>query len=362
MPQKSQPMAHSGSWQASAVVMLAMLLGGAILIPNSSAHTKTTAVTWAGDVAPILTTRCVGCHGGGGASHVRLDTYADAKLHARSIREEVLAGRMPPWPAARGFGDFSNDRSLSPTELELLVAWSDGDTPIGIAAPSAQASTPRVRPDLEVQLPAPLIDHALRGRVEVAVGNRTAAWVSGWSLRPISAADVQRVQISVVGGEPLGSWVPGDPFVSFPRGVAERLPAQARVAIDYQFRKTAATRGPEAVLELAIRRTVQHPLRHRLLSCGASTIPMNTNALAVTPVAGGAGDWLEVVANPPDGRVIPLVAIREFDPSYPLTYRFRNPVTLPHGTVVHVRASSPDCHADLEVTVPTTAVEGARPQ
>ena len=33
---------------------------------------------------------------------------------------------MPPWPADPHFGKFSNDRSLSREEIDMLVAWADG--------------------------------------------------------------------------------------------------------------------------------------------------------------------------------------------------------------------------------------------
>jgi hypothetical protein len=36
---------------------------------------------------------------------------------------------MPKWNAARGYGDFANDPSLSPFEIALVTAWVDGGAP-----------------------------------------------------------------------------------------------------------------------------------------------------------------------------------------------------------------------------------------
>ena len=36
---------------------------------------------------------------------------------------------MPKWAAARGYGDFANDPSLSPFEIALVTAWVDGGAP-----------------------------------------------------------------------------------------------------------------------------------------------------------------------------------------------------------------------------------------
>ena len=59
------------------------------------------------------------------------------------MREEVLEGRMPPWPAARVWRNSATICSLSPIELELLTAWADGNTPLGgVAEPHAVSFPP----------------------------------------------------------------------------------------------------------------------------------------------------------------------------------------------------------------------------
>ena len=97
---------------------------------SSAAHNRISQVTWTTDVEPIMKARCLGCHTPGGFGPMSLETYQEARTWAKAIREEVLERRMPPWPAARGFGEFINDRSLTPLEIELLTAWADGATPI----------------------------------------------------------------------------------------------------------------------------------------------------------------------------------------------------------------------------------------
>jgi hypothetical protein len=94
-------------------------------------------VTWTGDVSRIVQARCVRCHADGGRGPMSLATYEDAKPWARAMREEVLARRMPKWHAARGYGDFKNDPSLSAFEIALVAAWADGGAPRGPDAPPA---------------------------------------------------------------------------------------------------------------------------------------------------------------------------------------------------------------------------------
>jgi hypothetical protein len=83
------------------------------------------AVTWNGDIRRLVEARCVACHVDGGRGPMSLATYEAARPWARAIREEVLSRRMPKWHAARGYGQFANDRSLTPFEIALIVAWVD---------------------------------------------------------------------------------------------------------------------------------------------------------------------------------------------------------------------------------------------
>ena len=94
------------------------------------AHDRiTTRVTWAREIAPIFAARCMDCHRSGGRSTIALETYQQARPWAVAIKEEVLARRMPIWNAARGYGEFANDPSLSPFEIALIAAWVDGGAP-----------------------------------------------------------------------------------------------------------------------------------------------------------------------------------------------------------------------------------------
>lgn len=104
----------------------------------------TTKVSWTRDVAPLVAARCVSCHKPDGRGPMTLVTYEDARPWAKAIKEEVLTRRMPKWHAARGYGDFANDPSLSPFEIAMLVAWADGGAPRDPPknAPAGPAATP----------------------------------------------------------------------------------------------------------------------------------------------------------------------------------------------------------------------------
>src|SRR5262249_31566544 len=91
----------------------------------------TTSVTFTREIRAILAAHCTNCHGPGGSAPMPLVTYDDVLPWARAIKEQALTRRMPVWHAARGFGMFGNDPTLSPFEMALLVAWVDGGRPAG---------------------------------------------------------------------------------------------------------------------------------------------------------------------------------------------------------------------------------------
>ncbi len=53
-------------------------------------------------------------------------TYLDAQPRANEMKDAVLARRMPPWGAVKGFGNFRNDQSLTQEQIELVTKWVDG--------------------------------------------------------------------------------------------------------------------------------------------------------------------------------------------------------------------------------------------
>jgi hypothetical protein len=126
-----------------------MLLGS----PGAAHDPPRTTVTWFGDIARLVQARCTRCHAPDGKGPMSLVTYEDARPWARAMREEVLARRMPKWHAARGYGEFANDPTLSPFDIALIVAWVDGGAvrgdpsktpaqtrPMERAAPAASAA------------------------------------------------------------------------------------------------------------------------------------------------------------------------------------------------------------------------------
>ena len=103
----------------------------ALLIWGPMAALAAGAPTFSKEVAPILYKNCVSCHRPGEIAPMSLLTYEQARPWAKSIREKVASGQMPPWHASQPHGTFANDRRLTDQEKNTLIAWVDAGAPQG---------------------------------------------------------------------------------------------------------------------------------------------------------------------------------------------------------------------------------------
>ncbi|MCB9744782.1 MAG: hypothetical protein H6740_19465 [Alphaproteobacteria bacterium] len=87
--------------------------------------------TWSEHVAPIVTSRCVGCHAEGGIGPMPLETYAQVSAAADWVADAVVDRRMPPGQPSTECGDFIGDPSLDPEDIETIARWAEGGAPEG---------------------------------------------------------------------------------------------------------------------------------------------------------------------------------------------------------------------------------------
>jgi hypothetical protein len=80
-------------------------------------------ISYATEVAPILQKSCVSCHSPGNIGPFAMSSYEKVKSRADTIREVLLAKRMPPWHADPHYGTFVNQRSLSPEQAQIIERW-----------------------------------------------------------------------------------------------------------------------------------------------------------------------------------------------------------------------------------------------
>jgi hypothetical protein len=146
--------------------------GALLALLLASAPSAAQEVTFTKDVAPILQRSCQACHRPGSIAPMSLLTYEDARPWSKAIRAQVAKRAMPPWFIDKNVGiqHFTDDRSLSDRDIELIVKWIDAGSPRGNPAdlPPPRTFSDNLyewtlarqlerQPDLVVPIPEPFV-------------------------------------------------------------------------------------------------------------------------------------------------------------------------------------------------------------
>jgi hypothetical protein len=274
-----------------------------------------------------------------------LTTVEEIRPWARAIREQVLTRRMPKWHAARGYGAFLNEATLTPYEQALLIGWLDAGmpegTPRGIAASRPAAGLAAASTDEA----AVQVFIAPRGDLGRTSSSRDV-WITGWSFAPgdplITAAVVS------VDGVSIAAWVAGDRVARLPSGVAFR--SGTRIRVDVRRRPPARDEHPfvprrSALTLLTTTRAPTTRAWTEQVACGALRNGPPADLLAARPLLDRAEARLWVSRSGAPAAIVGW--FRDFDPLYPRTYWLTRPIEM--GPDARLVGDGP-CRVELTLT------------
>ncbi|MGH9258252.1 MAG: heavy metal-binding domain-containing protein [Vicinamibacterales bacterium] len=328
-----------------------------------SHNPTTTTVLFNREIVALLQNKCLQCHGDGRMA-MSLATYADARPWAVAIKEEVLARRMPPWPAEAGYGGFANDIGLTTREMDFLLSWVEGGAPEGADDPPPfidhsghwMLGEPQATVVARQGVVVNANSAAQFTRIVLDPGLDREAWIRAVDFKPGDPRVARAAFFTVVEtGEYLGGWTPWHSSTELPAGVAFRLPARARIAVDVLYRGidervvdtprlalyVAAERPLRRASTALLRASAPRPVSSRggsseagLRLTGRLALPTATTLFALRPQVQDGGTSLEVTAVRPDGSRDVLLRVRRFRSEWQAPFVFRQPVALPAGSVL----------------------------
>ncbi|MGB9512137.1 MAG: cytochrome c, partial [Candidatus Acidiferrum sp.] len=212
------------SWR---VLLLAIpiLLGVQVFVTSGNSGQGEQTPTFYRNVLPILQGHCQVCHRAGGIAPMPFETFEQTRRFAAAIEVATQNRAMPPWFAVKGIGKFSNDPSLSDTQIAALAAWAKIGAPAGN---SADAPPPRKwsgrwtipEPDLTVPMaqgvPIPA-DGEVDYTYEIVPTNfKEGHWVQGSEILPGMPENVHHAVVYV--RPPESHWLRhatiGQPFTA----------------------------------------------------------------------------------------------------------------------------------------------------
>jgi peroxiredoxin len=365
-----------GVSQAARVRPTAPEVIAALKDKESTEPTKVGPVTYASDIAPIVQNRCQSCHRPGEVGPFPLSTYDDARKHAAMIREVVDNRRMPPWHADPRHGHFSNDRSLSPRERAVLLAWVDQDAPLGDVA---KLPPPRTfpdgwtigTPDVVFTIPEPVTVPA-QGTVEyvhvrVPTRFKDDVWVQAAEARPGNRGVVHHIIVYVddhawLGGRGrerkadshLCGYAPGDMPSVYPEGSAKKVAAGSDLIFQIHYTPTGTMTTDRSKVGLVFAKA---PVKHRAHTLGIAqpkfeipagaeahevrssfTVPKDAHLLSFMPHMHLRGKDFRYEATFPDGRTEVLLSVPAYDFGWQSYYTLAEPLALPKGTRIDCTA------------------------
>jgi hypothetical protein len=361
------------------------------------------------DVAPILQQNCQGCHRAGEAAPMPLLTYKQVRPFASAIKEAVALRKMPPWYADPAYGHFANDRSLSQTDIDTLVAWAkngalEGD-PQDLPKPVEFVDGWNIsKPDLVLEMPAEFSVPA-SGTIEyqyILMPNafKEDTWVQAAEVRPGARSVVHHViawvrppgskwMAGIQPGVPfvpvnrgeegkkrdaafLVGYAPGMPAASLPPGRAKLIKAGSDIIFEVHYTTNGKAAMDRSKIGLAF---AKEPVREKVVTLAAANgdfvIPPgapnhqvdaefefgnDTRIVDLMPHMHLRGKDFEFKAIYPTGETQTLLRVPNYSFSWQLVYFPTSDIVIPKGTKLHCTAhfdnsrnnpSNPD--ADKEV-------------
>ena len=315
----------------------------------------TTTVLFNREIATLLQRKCVQCHADGKMA-MPLVTFAQARPWAEAIKQETLARHMPPWPAERGYGTFSNDIGLTPREFEFLISWIDGGVPEGDGSAPALVDHGSHwtlgTPDLVVSAHASTIEARSAPafkRLVIDTGLTHGALVRGFDFKPDPRV-TRAAFLSVAGTDRyLGGWTPWQSSTELPSGAAFSIPARAQIAVDvlYAGGSQPQTDTPQLALYFAPAAASGVVSTSTLRPAAASAsgrvvaelkFAEARSLLSMRPELRPGGRSLEVKLLRADGSSDVLLWVKDFRQDWQTPYVFAKPVALAAGSTVQAIA------------------------
>ena len=337
------------------------------------------------DIEPILQDRCQGCHRPGEVGPMPLMTYEQARPWAKAIKSAVVQRKMPPWPINPHYGRFSNDRSLSQEQIDLLAAWADNGAREGSLA---DAPKPRTwvngwnipTPDAVIEMPQ-AFDMPAAGRVEyqyivIPTGFTEDKWVQMAEVRPSDRTITHHAQIFIrepgskwladqkpgvplalanssgMGSEILTIYVPGMVPDVWKPGQAKLIPAGSDLVFQMHYTATGKPGSDRTRLGLVF---AKEPPKERVitmlgLNVGISIppgdpnykaetiIPINQDMTMLTlfPHLHLRGKAFQYELIQPNGETETLLKVDNWSLNWQLSYKLAEPIALKPGMKVKV--------------------------
>lgn len=336
----------------------------------------TAEITYHNRISRIFQRNCNDCHHQGGVAPFPLETFKDVRKKRGMIRYSIEEGIMPPWFADNHSGPWVNDRRLLPEDQEALFHWLENGMPEGdpadapvrreypdgwrIGEPEVIYQIPEV-----VEVPAEGVMPYMIYRIETEFPEDR--WVQAVEVRPTSIGVVHHVTVHVLpkivekGGKnwqkKVGrhgffiGYVPGADHRIYPKHMARRLPAGATLFVRIHYTTNGTPTTDQTRIGLRFRKDVPPyevrceavqdrdglripPYADNHTHSSDQKSPWDVTLLSLMPHMHLRGKSFHYEVFLPNGEVVKLLDVDNYDFNWQFLYVFEDPPSFPQGSIV----------------------------
>ncbi len=353
---------------------------------------KTSEINFNDNILPIIQKNCTPCHQPNKSGPFNLITYQDVAKRANFIGRVTQSRYMPPFPADRKFQSYLNERGLTVGEIATIRLWIEGGMEEGKFNNQLSINNKQIeekKADLVLKMGKPyqilgnnsedfrffsLPSNTTKDEYIEAIGFKagnkkyvhhsrlmvdTTNNIRGIDGLSETDPKVYEFQKTALKEEFLYGWVPGNDKISFPHGTGIKLNANADFLLNMHYAPSPVpeTDQSEILLFFAkqkIEREVKNfTLRENdisnkpfLIKAGekptfyiSKKIDKPMSLISVLPHAHLIGKSFRAFVITPEGEVVNLVKIDNWDFNWQMTYQFKKLLKIPAGSTFIVEAS-----------------------
>jgi len=327
----------------------------------SSPDANKTDVTFAKDIAPIFNKNCVGCHRAGEIAPMSLLTYKEVRPWAKSIKEKVATGVMPPWHADPHYGTFENDRRLSQKDIDTILAWVDQGAKEG--NPKDLPPIPHFtdgwnigKPDVIFYLPeefnVPATGEVPYKYFKVPTNFKQDMYIQASEIRPGDRGVVHHIIVfSQSAKEPqrlIVGYAPGEQPAVIGKGLARRIPAGSDLLFQVHYTPNGKETKDKSYVGFVFSKEppkaemLTRPIMNARFAIPAGdpnyrvestyTFTEDSHVYSLMPHMHVRGKDFEFRAVFPDGTSKVLLSVPKYDFAWQTYYVLKEPLAAPKGT------------------------------
>lgn len=341
------------------------------------------------DIYPIIATKCEPCHYKGGPAPFPLSSVEDVLKRSKFIKYVVEIGYMPPWKADLQFQSYKNERYLSDNQKALISKWVDSGTKVNAkskpkkgavdfsqvnkvnftAIMSKEYDIPNNNKDdfRFFYIPTNTSEEKYIRSIRFNPGNKKRVHHSRIMIDTTGAlggidgmseydTKVYEFQKQPLADEFLYGWVPGNFEFKFPKGFGKKLPKNANILLNMHYSPSSIKDKDQSSVDFQLvdKQEIQREVKTLIMRenqisnqpflikanekptfyMSSGPLEFDLSLLTVQPHAHLIGKSFRTFAITPEGDMIPLIKIDNWDFNWQTTYEFKKLIRIPKGAVI----------------------------